>query len=384
MATVPCTSISDTTVFYRWFVAGRRQRAARSQRNCTTCCKPFPPPKHGFLRWRHPKMAAAAHMLARQLELLTKEATGFRSQLASLKDENTRLRREVENTAAAAQTEHKKSRQLQAELGSILAQNKELKAAVSASVKSKEAMKREHEARISSIMAQFNELKEERAAQERHAGREESRTQQRDKQQMGDRVKARNQGLELKQLRLELGQRERALAEEADRRRKVEKERKDSENEKAALGKKLSAMKAANQQLKLELEQARLRGESQAKELKEVMRASESVGPYAQILEAAQKAVRGASAASGAAGGGRASGPAMVNGSPGGMVGGGAGPSPRLRNPSKSSRAPSALFRQRKRVLEVFCKRQLLLSAPSPLLVLSCRGVFGAWIRRAV
>jgi chromosome segregation ATPase len=317
-------------------------------------------------------MAAAAHMLARQLELLTKEATGFRSQLATLKDENTRLRREVEHAAAAAETEHKKARRLRAELGSAHAENKQLKAAASAFAKAKEDMKRAHEARVGSIMAQFNELKGERAAQERHAGREKSQAERRGRQQMGERTLARDQGLQLKQLELELGQLRGALSEEEGRRRTAEKSLKAAGKEKAALAQKLSATKAAKQQVQVELEQSRLRCDAHAKELKEVTRASDSVGPYAQILEAAQKAVRGAAAAGGAAGGGGGGGSFTGGGSSpagqgwglpgggGGGGGGGAGPSPRGGYPSATpsrggggGAVQPALFRQRTRVLEV-------------------------------
>ena len=242
------------------------------------------------------KMAAAARMLAMQLEQLTKEATGFRSKLAKLTDENTRLRLQLDTATEQGSNDRQKARRFEAKLNDAAREASALKTQIAGYSKNKADMNRQHETKVNSLVVQLKELQEERYMHVRQEVKDDGMLQRRDRQEKGARTLVRDQSQELSQLRAQFTALEGTLNEETARRRKAEKLASSAETERDALTARLGAMGKAKVQTQLEMAKLRSEYDAVLKEHKELSRASSVAGPYAGVIEAAQRAIRNTAA----------------------------------------------------------------------------------------
>jgi hypothetical protein len=251
-----------------------------------------------------------ARMLALQLEQLTKEASGFKSRLASLSDENTRLKRELKQRRGGAQSDSATLKKVTGELQVARRELRSLREQRDAEARRQSDQKIKVDAKLSQLSQELKAAQKERQTQDRRVASEAALDGRRDQQLKGTSVRARDQALELDRLRATLATRSTELADEETRRRRVEGDLASTRAQLTALEHKTAAMTKAMSLAKIQLQKQKNELEARQRTIQQLEQATPASagGAYGDLILKAQSTIRSMaatpSAAESSAGGG--------------------------------------------------------------------------------
>ena len=237
-------------------------------------------------------VSSSPRTLALQLERLTREAAGFKTKMAAVSSENTRLKRELAERSAAAKRDAVRIRRLEASLSSASSELTSAKEQRDADARRDADERMETDANTARLQQELKDARRELAAKNRWLASHEHVGELRDRQ-LYETSSVRNAyDLELTQLRAAYAARTQELSNEEGQRRRAEGEvaacraaMSELESKMAGLTRDLSLAKTTMQRQRAALDE-------RDRTIQQMCEADPSLGAYGDLIGNAAATIR--------------------------------------------------------------------------------------------
>lgn len=237
-------------------------------------------------------MSSSQRTLALQLEILTREAAGFKTKMAGISSENTRLKRELADRSAAAKRDALRMRRLEANLSSASSELAGAKEQRDADARRDADERMETDLNTARLQQELKDAKRELAAKNRWLASHEHVGELRDRE-LHETSSVRNDlDLELTQLRAAYAARTQELSNEEGQRRRAEGEIAACRATMSEMDGKIAGLTRDLSLAKTTMQRQRAALDERERTIQQMCEADPSLGAYGDLIGNAATTIR--------------------------------------------------------------------------------------------